>query len=63
MTLLTLFKRDEAVPGRFKAHWLRVLDFIAGIHFRISHIFREGNQSTDFWRTRIVWKESGMGLL
>lgn len=42
-----LRERTERVPWRVKVCWQWILRFISRIHFRVSHIFREGNKVAD----------------
>lgn len=48
-----LLKRDEEVSSRFKVSWPRVLDFTAGIHLHVSHIFANGIRQLIFRWTQM----------
>lgn len=43
-----LTRKSKDVSGRFLARWLRTLKFISCVHFHVSHIYIEGNQTEDF---------------
>ncbi|KAH6776357.1 hypothetical protein C2S52_013918 [Perilla frutescens var. hirtella] len=48
MLVLRWFAKETVlIPWRVKARLLRVLQLIQGIHFKVSHIYREGNQIAD----------------
>ena len=39
--------RSRDVPWRFRAAWMRSLEFLESVLFQISHVHREGNQLAD----------------
>ncbi|XP_057809152.1 uncharacterized protein LOC131023626 [Salvia miltiorrhiza] len=46
--LVDLFSsRSDTVPWRFFSRWRKVLSSLAGFHFIITHIYREGNRVAD----------------
>lgn len=42
-----LSDRREDIPWRMRARWLQILEYIGSVSFRVSHVFREGNQVAD----------------
>ena len=40
-------KCSRDVPWRFRAAWMRSLEFLESVLFQISHVHREGNQLVD----------------
>ncbi|POO02039.1 Ribonuclease H, partial [Trema orientale] len=51
--LVTLLReRSPSVPWRWKPSWLRCMERISRMNFRVSHIFREGNAVADISASR-----------
>ena len=51
--LVTLLRtRSSYVPWRWKSSWLRCIERISKMNFRVSHIFREGNGVADILASR-----------
>lgn len=46
--VVQLFLSCAQVPWRIKGRWMRVLGYIQQMDFRVTHIYREGNQVADF---------------